>query len=72
MGALGCDGESARAGDFGGAVKNGAEVHEGTRGACGALAVGVADAVAVEAKYSKVHRNGCVFEVRFHVRCSCC
>jgi hypothetical protein len=64
---LGGDGEFTGADNFGGAVEDGAEVHECSGRACGALADGVADAVAVEAKDGMVQGDHRAFYSCGHI-----
>jgi hypothetical protein len=61
------DGEFTGADNFGGAVEDGAEVHECSGRACGALADGVADAVAVEAKDGMVQGDHRAFYSCGHI-----
>jgi hypothetical protein len=43
---------------LGGTIQDNAQTHQGPRGACGALSLGVAHRIAVEAKNSMIKGNG--------------
>jgi hypothetical protein len=55
--------------EFGGAVENDAQIHERAGGAGGTFAVGVADAIAVKAKYGMIQRDGRIFHKSGHKAC---